>query len=76
MRRMLLVLVVAALMAAMMVVTALPAFAQIGGSPGCPHFFDNASAQIYGGPALEAFTKQQAHIGGIGPCHAPHPGGR
>jgi hypothetical protein len=79
-RRTLLVLSVAVLMVAMMVVTALPAFAQVGGSPGCPHFLDNAEANAEplqtGGPAYAAFTKQLANIGGIGPCHAPHPGGR
>ena len=75
----LLVMAVAALMAAIMMVAALPAFAQQGPpdeAPGCAHFAENAAPHILENPAHEAFLKQLANIGGIGPCFAPHAGGR
>ena len=79
MRRIIAVLAVAALMAAIMMGAALPAFAQEeppDQAPGCVPFAKNAAPHISESPALEAFGKQLRHIGGIGPCFAPHPGGR
>ena len=77
MRRIISVLAVAALMAAMMLVAALPAFAQPPvQAPGCDEFVQNADPRIRQTPAFEAFARQLANLGGIGPCFAPHPGGR
>lgn len=49
-------------------------------TPGCPHFIEHAAPIITQNPAYElAFGKQYYRYGGedgIGPCWAPHPGGR
>ncbi len=80
MRRIFSVLSVATLMAAMLSVAALPAFAQQGPpsvSRGCDEFFLQAVQTLITTPALQnAFEKQFTGENGIGPCFAPQDGGR
>lgn len=44
-------------------------------TPGCAHFAENGAEQITNSPALNAFNRGVTR-GGIGPCFAPHEGGR
>jgi hypothetical protein len=76
-RRTLLGLAVAALMAAIIAYAALPVRAQEGPpsqAPSCGNF-DNAAEHIKLNPASGTFGKQLDRIGGIGPCFGPHQGG-
>lgn len=70
---------VAATAAASLFVFAAPAHAvPPAPAPGCVQFVANAGLLILNGPALYAFSKHgyESGFGGIGPCWAPHPGGR
>jgi hypothetical protein len=76
MRRIVLVLAVAAVMQALFAISAFAQEEPPDLAPGCDQFRGTAASQLHSNPAYDAFVRGYDELGGIGPCFAPHPGGR